>query len=129
MIPLPRSRSNSVSSSSSEESEQDWSDNESTYLTPLNPQLDSNKRRNSSDSDYGSGSEPTSPLHSVPKAGRPPIPPKPSSFTEEANSSSPEPQTPPATTFDDTSIVDGKDPSTLPFKDRIAKFNKEASLC
>ncbi|WP_338406724.1 hypothetical protein [Wolbachia endosymbiont (group A) of Longitarsus flavicornis] len=88
MIPLPRSRSNSVSSSSSEESEQDWSDNESTYLTPLNPQLDSNKRRNSSDSDYRSGSEPTSPLHSVPKAGRPPIPPKPSSFTEEANSSS-----------------------------------------
>ncbi|WP_353287651.1 hypothetical protein [Wolbachia endosymbiont (group B) of Gerris lacustris] len=80
MISPPRSRSSSVSSSSSEESEQDWSDNESTYSTPLNPQLDNKKRRDSSDSGHESDdnekSKPTSPLHSVPKAGKPLVPPK-----------------------------------------------------
>ncbi|WP_265024720.1 hypothetical protein [Wolbachia endosymbiont (group B) of Protocalliphora azurea] len=70
MIPPPRSRSSSVSSSSSEESEQDWSDNESTYSTPLNPQLDNKKRRDSSDSGHESDDNvkpksTTPPLHHV----------------------------------------------------------------
>lgn len=81
MISPPRSRSSSVSSSSSEESEQDWSDNESTYSTPLNPQLDNKKRRDSSDSGCGSDDnvkpKSTTPPRSTLKAEKPPISPKP----------------------------------------------------
>ncbi|TNK94604.1 hypothetical protein OUY_00795 [Wolbachia endosymbiont of Leptopilina clavipes] len=79
MISPPRSRSSSVSSSSSEESEQDWSDNESTYSTPLNPQLDNKKRRDSSDSGCGSDDnvkpKSTTPPRSTLKAEKPPISP------------------------------------------------------
>uniref|UniRef100_A0AAU7YKC1 WH2 domain-containing protein n=1 Tax=Wolbachia endosymbiont of Oeneis ivallda TaxID=3171168 RepID=A0AAU7YKC1_9RICK len=81
MIPQPRSRSSSVSSRSSEESEQDWSDNESTYSTPLNPQLDNKKRRDSSDSGHESDDnikpKSTTPPRSTLKAEKPPISPKP----------------------------------------------------
>uniref|UniRef100_UPI0033401617 WH2 domain-containing protein n=1 Tax=Wolbachia endosymbiont (group B) of Pilophorus perplexus TaxID=3066160 RepID=UPI0033401617 len=77
MIPPPRSRSSSVSSSSSEEYEQDWSDNESTYSTPLNPQLDNKKRRDSSDSGHESDDnvkpKSTTPPRSTLKAEKPPI--------------------------------------------------------
>ncbi len=80
MIPLLQDHSNTVSSNRSEEYEQDWSDNKSTYSTPLNSQLDNKKRRYSSDSGHGSDdnekSKPTSPLHSVPKAGKSLVPPK-----------------------------------------------------
>ncbi|WP_341813690.1 WH2 domain-containing protein [Wolbachia endosymbiont (group B) of Germaria angustata] len=76
-----RSRSGSVSSRSSEESEQDWSDNESTYSTPLNPQLDNKKRRDSSDSGHESDDnvkpKSTTPPRSASKVEKPPISPKP----------------------------------------------------
>ncbi|WP_264689995.1 MULTISPECIES: hypothetical protein [unclassified Wolbachia] len=93
MIPPPRSRSSSVSSSSSEEYEQDWSDNESTYSTPLNPQLDNKKRRDSSDSGHESDDnvkpKSTTPPRSTLKAEKPPISPKPVNSKTKSEASSP----------------------------------------
>ncbi len=61
-------------------SNDEWDESNDKHSTPKNPQLDSNKRRNSSDSDYGSGSELTSPSNPVPKAGKPPVTPKPANL-------------------------------------------------
>ncbi|WP_353280523.1 hypothetical protein [Wolbachia endosymbiont (group B) of Silvanus unidentatus] len=93
IIPPPRNRSSSVSSSSSEESEQDWSDNESTYSTPLNPQPDNKKRRDSSDSGHESDDnvkpKSTTPPRSTLKAEKPPISPKPVNSKTKSEASSP----------------------------------------
>ncbi|MDR2045890.1 MAG: hypothetical protein LBP77_02805 [Rickettsiales bacterium] len=61
-------------------SNDEWDESNDKHSIPKNPQLDSNKRRNSSDSDYGSGSELTSSSNPVPKAGKPPVPPKPANL-------------------------------------------------
>lgn len=91
-------------------SNDEWDESNDKHSTPQNPQLDSKKRSKSPDSDYGSGSELTSPSHSVPKAKSPESPKPVNSKTKS--------EAPPATT-----VTEVKDSSTRSVKGLTEMFN------
>lgn len=121
MIPPPRSRSSSVSSDSGNIfDDEDWdTSSEPIEQASSGSQSLHRERSGSLDSGIGSGSEPTSPLHSVPKAGKPPIPPKPANLQTK-------PEAPLVNKESDVSSVNSK-VQNLSVKDRCGVFGEMAT--
>ncbi|MDX5507296.1 MAG: hypothetical protein O7149_01550 [Wolbachia endosymbiont of Hylaeus sinuatus] len=121
-IALILSRRPAIEYSDSESDDEDHtpdSEWEDKYSTTPTLQSDYRERRESLDSGHGPGSEPTSPSHPASEAGEPLISPKPVNSKTEA---------PLVNKESCVSSVNSevKDPSTLPFNERMGKFGEKA---